>query len=496
MTTSRSVWSQAHFALMACLEKGVTEFVICAGARNGTLVEILEKQSHLKIFNFFEERSAAFFALGRIRALGKPVAVLTTSGTAVAETLPAVIEASYQGLPLLILSADRPQRYRRSGSPQTIRQTGFFTEHVAGTWDLDQGSLPPNAWTDWDLQQPFHFNVCFEEPPPSLSVPQELAKLPAAKLPAAKMATKSSLRQTTTEIPTLESPLVILGPLAPEDREIVRGFLKETKAPVVAETLSGLTELGQNLTPDILYRVKIFKSVLRIGSVPTLRFWRDLEDEFSEVPVVSVVSPRAAWSGLSRASTVVVGFDQLKQVWSKSNNVVRPENSSIPTLKPKSELDLIQKLAPEISDRHLYLGNSLTVRNFDQVSTGLRFKDVFGNRGVNGIDGQISTYLGWTADLKNESWCVVGDLTALYDLAALWVAPQLSDGKRRIVVVNNGGGMIFKKFSQSSRFLNRHEIGFLDWARMWGWDYQRWMDIPDDLSDLPQNIVIELVPGE
>lgn len=492
MTNFRSVWSQAHFALKACLDKGIGEFVVCAGARNGTLVEILEKQPHLKIYNFFEERSAAFFAMGRIRATGRPVAVVTTSGTAVAETLPAVIESSYQGLPLVILSADRPQRYRGSGSPQSINQLGFFSTHVAGTWDLEESSAVPPEWSNWNYAQPFHFNVSFEEPPAQLIVPEEFAELPAVK-PAPKINLKN---WELPEIPILDSPLVIVGPLAPEDRELVRAFLKESKAPVLAETLSGVSELGQSLVPEELFRSGVCKSVVRLGSVPTLRFWRDLEAEFINVPVVNVVAPRAPWSGLSRPSTLVAGYSYLKEVWAQAKNVVSLPNLAMAKTKAGSELDLIQKFVPTLQNQNLYLGNSLTIRNFDRVSPGLKFKDVFGNRGVNGIDGQISTYLGWVADLKTESWCVIGDLTALYDLPSLWVTPQLGPGKRRIVIVNNRGGMIFKKFSQSAKFLNRHEIGFADWARMWSWNYVRWTEIPDDMSNLPENLVIELVPHE
>lgn len=492
-----SIWSQAHFALTACLEKGVSEFVVCAGARNGPLVEILEKQSHIKSFNFFEERSAAFFALGRIRVTGKPVAVVTTSGTAVAETLSAVIEASYQGLPLLILSADRPRRYRGSGSPQTINQLGLFCSHVAGTWDFES-EKENKDWEQWNLAQPFHFNVCFEEPPAQLNVPTEWSRLlnPAEvfQLPQVQM---SSQKLAEAELPEkLDSPLVIVGPLEPENRDWAKTFLKETGLPAITETLSGLSQLGKNLPVEKCFREKIFKSVLRIGGVPTLRFWRDLENDFSTVPVVNVVSAKAPWSGLARSSTTFFRF----QILNELAKIILPpsgvESIELPIFESASEIGLIQSLASKIQNKKIYLGNSLSIRNFDFVSTGLKFLDAYGNRGVNGIDGQISTYLGWTASETEESWCVVGDLTAMYDLSSLWVTPQLSMAPRRLVVVNNGGGMIFKKFSQSPRFLNRHEIGFSDWAKMWGWSYERWSQIPEDLSKLPMSVVIELVPNE
>jgi 2-succinyl-5-enolpyruvyl-6-hydroxy-3-cyclohexene-1-carboxylate synthase len=95
---------------------------------------------------------------------------------------------------------------------------------------------------------------------------------------------------------------------------------------------------------------------------------------------------------------------------------------------------------------------------------------VFGNRGANGIDGQLSTFLGW-ANGEATNWAVVGDLTALYDLSALWVTGQLPSAQWRIVIINNQGGQIFKRMFKKDIFLNAHQIQFQAWAQMWGWDY-------------------------
>ena len=116
--------------LAACAGAGVREFCICAGARNLGLVVALERSGGCRLWHFFDERSAAFFALGRMMNTGSPVAVVTTSGTAVAELLPATVEAYYQSLPLVLLTADRPSRFRGSGAPQQAdtqlhRRSGF-----------------------------------------------------------------------------------------------------------------------------------------------------------------------------------------------------------------------------------------------------------------------------------------------------------------------------------------------------------------------------------
>lgn len=151
----------AVMAVRVLVAAGVREFVICAGARNSAFVAVLASLPEpLRCWHHFEERSAAFFALGRIRATGRPVAVCTTSGTAVAELLPAVIEAHYSNLPLVALTADRPRRFRGSGAPQAIEQPGIFGPY-AHALDVEQELPDPSGW---QRQRPLHLNVCLDEP--------------------------------------------------------------------------------------------------------------------------------------------------------------------------------------------------------------------------------------------------------------------------------------------------------------------------------------------
>lgn len=131
---------------------GAAEFCICGGSRNSPLVAVLAATTDLRLFTFFDERAAAFFALGRIKQTGKPVAVVTTSGTAVAELLPATIEAYYESAPLILITADRPRRFRGTGAPQAIEQEGIFGVYAAR-----------NA-TVWGRVGPIHLNIEFDEP--------------------------------------------------------------------------------------------------------------------------------------------------------------------------------------------------------------------------------------------------------------------------------------------------------------------------------------------
>ena len=122
--------------LQALAEKGVEDILICAGARNSPLVMQLQQSAGFRLWSFYDERSAGFFALGRSQRKQKPVAVITTSGTAVAELLPSSVEATYTQTPLIFVTADRPRSYRGTGAPQSIDQVGLFFKYVETCVDI------------------------------------------------------------------------------------------------------------------------------------------------------------------------------------------------------------------------------------------------------------------------------------------------------------------------------------------------------------------------
>lgn len=131
---------------------GVEEFCVCGGSRNAPLIAVLAADDGVRKWSFVDERAAAFFALGRAKLTGRATAVITTSGTAAAELLPAAIEAYYSGVPLVLITADRPARYRGSGAPQAIEQLGLF------------GVYAETELAQWSRIRPLHCNIEFEEP--------------------------------------------------------------------------------------------------------------------------------------------------------------------------------------------------------------------------------------------------------------------------------------------------------------------------------------------
>jgi 2-succinyl-5-enolpyruvyl-6-hydroxy-3-cyclohexene-1-carboxylate synthase len=466
---------------------GVREFCVCAGARNAPLLDVLARQgSGITILSFYEERSAAFFALGRVMATRKPVAVVTTSGTAVAELFPAVMEAYYQALPLVLITADRPSRYRGSGAPQAVEQKGLFGTYVVREVELESDGDPKSAGGGRS-DGPIHFNVCLEEGLGGGVVSLEAGQAPPHEEKLEIGLSDEHLR-TWEEFWHAKGDLVVLASgIHPTDVPRARDFLQKLGAPVVAEATSNLC--GESAIRRLLVsggeralKEVRAKRVLRIGGVPSWRWWRDL-DTREDVRVLNV--SRAPFRGLAR--THLVSGVPWALIGNGGSNV---QVTDCPTVVTRSDrlsrlLDVHVNSEPTWM-RHLsrvigegatvFLGNSLPIREWnlaaDVPKQGTQF---FANRGANGIDGVVSTWLGVGAE-SSESWLIVGDLSALYDLSAPWILPQLPKVKRRIVVINNSGGKIFSRVAwlksareETRRMMdNPHAISFEPWAKMWG----------------------------
>ena len=294
-----------------------------------------------------------------------------------------------------------------------------------------------------------------------------------------------------------EYPFVIVGYLPTTMREDVIQFLLELNAPVYAEAPSGVREDTrlEHLRINCVDRLYPFDSILRIGGVPTLRLWRDLED-MKDIKVYSI-SP-LPFPGLSR-EVITVPLNVQKRYhgaeqWIDINRLIHKNLQQLFEELPTAEPSLFHTLSQKIPNNALvYLGNSLPIREWDLAATYEdRGYQIHANRGLNGIDGQVSTFLGLSTS-DSENWSILGDLTTLYDMAGFWILPQLEKMAIRVVVVNNGGGKIFaRKFSQKV-FQNLHELSFKPLAEMWGLSYEKWENIPNSFS-LDSLQLIELVP--
>lgn len=520
--------SNIHFCqslIQIAIQQGVKTFCVCAGARNAPIVALLDQIEGFEVLPFFEERSASFFALGRARRDSRPVCVVTTSGTAAAELLPAAIEAYYSKIPLILMTADRPKSYRQSGAPQSIEQKSLFGVY-ANDWDLEVNSDLSSLSLPIE-NQVYHWNVCLDEPLLDKAVnkwhPSIVTTAPKGIIASSSFVLKKLDRN-------FSRPLVIVSNLDVQQAERLSEVLLELNLPIYAEANSNLHHYdkikplllkGSDRSVSQLFKLDLVDSVIRIGGVPTLRLWRDLESRLNHVPVMSIA--KGGLSGLSRSSVTVVDFFE----WLNSDSI-KIEFSSRPSVDwqaihqvdqemsaklqkalityPMSEANLVMMAFKNFKGSNFYVGNSLPVRHLDlivgQVSGSTA--QIFSNRGANGIDGQISTFLGWVQE-GQENLCLVGDLTALYDLSALAVSKNyidklvLTGTKIRIGILNNRGGQIFRPMFKSSLFVNSHDWNFSSWAKMFSWNYSLISDLSQisrlNSSDSPLE-VIEIIPDQ
>lgn len=507
---------------------GVKDFVVCAGARNAPLVKVLAAvaEAGLSVNYFFDERAAGFFALGRSRREARPTAVVTTSGTAVAELLPAAVESYYSGVPLVFVTADRPAHYRGSGAPQSIQQVGIFSNYVSHTFDFS--SADEVSQLSIDSCRATHINVCFAEPLIDRPIAKKTTQETAQKMvlqkdirqdafglgEAERRASVERIRQFLT---CAKRPLVVVSELSDNVRSSVFEVLRLLQAPIYTESQSNLRDSaelealslrsGAHFFSVATFREQ-FDSVLRLGSVPTLRLWRDLEDKLLDVPVLSVSD--LPFSGLARDQSSAVSFSDFLNLFQsvKFNHAeaaVARDRLAQKKLEmalqdlPQSEPSWMRAISDVIPRGSLVmLGNSLPIREWDLAAN---YKSnqlkVFANRGANGIDGLISTFLG-LAQPGKENWLILGDLSALYDLNGLSLLHALpTDAWLRIVVINNRGGQIFKPMFNDKNFLNEHNFEFSKWAEMFGLKYMKFAKVSERKRFkllTPENFIIEIQP--
>ena len=502
-------WEMAVGVLVKVVEAGVGEFVVCGGARNAVLLEVLAKMEgagKVRVWSHFEERSAGFFALGRTMETGRPCAVVVTSGTAVAELLPAAVEAFYQAKPLVMITADRPAEARGSGAPQAVEQVGIFTKYASA--DLES----------WEGKAPLHLNVELGE---EFEIGgEDFAELAVGDFSVDYGKPKVAELARWLREPTMRGLVVMVGELDVSEQEQVCYFCEDLGVPVVVEGTSGLREVLQHLAVvdgDAVLKKNPPSKVLRLGGVPSGRFWRDLED-LPKVDVFSVC--RNGLRGLAREAAVMQGtldrvlaaLGGIEEQGDVQEILVGAEArgqriEEMLEAQPDSEAGWMRTLSIYASiGSSVYLGNSLPIREWNAYGQWERQVQVVrASRGANGIDGQISAWLGASA-VEENAWGIFGDLTALYDLAGLKMLGQVGCAGRVMAVINNGGGKIFSKvprlevMSEAAKGWMEAEtpVDFAAVAKAFGMDYMRVtrVDEFDGVEESEKALLLEVVPDQ
>ncbi len=507
----------AH-SIQEAMRHGVQEFCICPGKRNAPFIAMLTLEPKLKCYYFYDERSAASFALGRAQATGRPVAAICTSGTAVTHMFGAAMEAYYTDTPLMLITADRPRSHRGKNTPQSCEQVGIYGLYTPIALDLAQDE--PCDLSHWNRRSPVHINVCLEEP-----VGQKFPKISPIKLqsptPPPLRTYSEKLHATLDQfLAQLKHPFVIVGGLKPQEREAVCGFLTALQAPVFLEGISGLREdprlQGLAITRTNGHWSASQKSdypidgILRIGGTPTFRLWRDLEDMQGQISVLSIND--VPFSGLSWGSILSAPmkdffaqhrvrqpFDKKQaEKWLAADRIFNERLQHLLAQEPTSEPGLVAALSAKIPAADMiYLGNSLPIREWDLAATrAIAHANIYATRALAGIDGQTSIFVGLSQP-HVSNWGLIGDLTALHDASGPWIFKQLPHVNLNLTVINNGGGKIFATFFEQKEMQNCHDVTFAPLAALWNLTFEQWHCIPEQIYSQGQtHRLIEIIPDE
>jgi 2-succinyl-5-enolpyruvyl-6-hydroxy-3-cyclohexene-1-carboxylate synthase len=478
-------WSQAMVA--GFVASGVSDAVISPGSRSTPLALAMLRQPKLRCHVAVDERSAAFFALGIAKASRHPVLVLATSGTAPANWLPAVVEASQSGVPLLLISADRPPELQGCGANQTIDQIGLLGTHVRASHNL---GTPANAFdpawlhhlaaraveqATWPHPGPVHINQPFCEP----LLPQVEVKETVA--PRAIRVSHPTTRPAAEDIRDLarrisgRPGIIVCGelPATSNAGDAIAALARQLACPILAEPLSGL-RFGGHDRSHLCVRYNHWLGdqavasqlqpewILRFGAFPVTRHLQNYVSGIRKTH--AVVDPWPRWSDpahqlthLLRAEPTDVCTALLAETLTPASPAWYQAFSTREALAvATADAAHIGVLIDEIPDATpLFVGNSLAIRQLDSLSgSGEKTIHVFCNRGASGIDGNVSTAMGIAAE-QGRVVALLGDLTTQHDLGGL---AQAQGRNAVIVVVNNGGGGIFDFLPQ--RELPEYEQGW------------------------------------
>ncbi len=504
-TTGRRISKDSCLMLCDLLEQyGVRRVVLSPGSRNAPMIVAVERSEAFRSFVVIDERTAAFTALGMAMALDEPIALVCTSGTALLNYAPAVAEAYYRRLPLIVISADRPAEWIDQDDSQTIRQPGALTSIVRATLDVSESIYAGKDGPWWlnrrlndvlstaicgPIKGPVHINLQLDEPLVSM-VPESEPRTTGRRIATVHTCGGSVPKEYVTQFATAGKVLFVVGFMQPDpvlsslmDQVAETGcvVLKEAQSNLhcksenvlgcVDATLRGTRRCpGLDFVPELVVtmggallsrHVKAFlrrnARGARIWSVGyndhavdcfkglTSRFEmppRDFLSSIIQVPAQHDADFAFNWSEAARRGCSESGIEEAP--WSDL-----------------SAVHMVLDGAPE--GMNLQASNGTAVRYVQLFKSYEKFRTVHCNRGVSGIDGCTSTAIGFAQAASAPTLLLTGDMSAAYDVGAL--ALQDIPATFRIAVLNNGGGGIFR-FIPTTRELPELEKAFVARPRL------------------------------
>lgn len=461
--------------------KGVTTAVISPGSRNAPVIAALNRQKELECLSIVDERSAAFFALGIAQQIRRPVAISCTSGTAALNYAPAIAEAYYQQIPLIVLTADRPPEWIDQGDGQTIRQHELYANYIRKSVQL-----PSEPWNETTLRYnarlineaidaatfpvcgPVHINIPLSEP---LYKENENSFTDAplmSRMPITAQIGQTELSILVEEWNKTKSKLIIAGLLSPGKKlnSLLNQIADDPAVAIFTETTSNLS--GKHFFPHIDRLIDGVENEHKDYFIPDLlitfgghivsrkvKAWLQNKKPKAHWHIDSGDFYLDAFSCLSRSIPIKIedflnSFIPLikpastgyRQLWSERNATRNHKHSDFLQKCPWSDLKAFEIILEHIpAGTMIQAGNSSPIR-YLQLFKMPNDSEYFGNRGVSGIDGCMSTAAGAAWANHALTVLITGDVAFMYDSNALWnqhLTPNL-----RIIVMNNGGGNIFR----------------------------------------------------
>lgn len=508
-------------------KSGVKQVVVSPGSRSTPIAMLMADHPDIEVMMHVDERSAAFFALGLAKATNKTVAILCTSGTAAANYLPAVVESFYARVPLLVITADRPHELRDIGAAQTIDQVNLFGNHVKWFQDMP---LPEESRemqkfvrtvcsraVQTTIQAPYgpvHLNFPLREP--LVPIMDDRSKFEGMDTPIVRTEkyhvtlSDESFNRLAVNLP--KNGIIVCGPMDEYNANFNEAIVKlaqNINYPIIADPLSQLRS-GNHNKQFIIDSYNAFlkneqvrnklkpEVIIRFGSMPVSKSLMFYLKEHADVPQYIVDGGQGWRDPVSTAYEMIYCNEQIFcekltmltedrsklnsswiEQWLQLNKLVKDVIVQIDAdkLNEGRLIYHLQNLVPEQSS--IMVGNSMPIRDVDDFfHSNYKSIKLYGNRGVNGIDGLVSTALGISAAVEN-AYLIVGDLSFYHDMNGL-LAAKMHDLNLTILLINNNGGGIFSMLQQAKHptyfellFGTPTDLQFEHAAKLYGGKYNR-----------------------
>jgi 2-succinyl-5-enolpyruvyl-6-hydroxy-3-cyclohexene-1-carboxylate synthase len=461
------------YILGALKSAGITDVVLTPGSRNAPFSISIANTPFFETYSIVDERSAAFFALGLSQQSKKPTVLICTSGTALLNYAPAIAEAYYQRIPLLVISADRPEEWIDRGEGQSIRQNNVFQNYADFSAcliaDEKEGAFQNEGVIQNTIQYlisnsgPVHLNVPFQEPLYELIECDELPTF-QFELNENSVDVLKEIGQSLELLKQAERIMVLVGQHVyenfSEELELFNQLnqvivLTETHAnvniensfPCIDRLIMGLGGNAQQmLAPDVLITVgtniisRKIKAILRKAKPKHIQVGVNEKpmDTFDCLKVQCNLTPQDFFS---TSKEIENKFDWKNELLAIQENQINQVEAWLPSA-PFSDLTVFSSILKAIPNGiDLQMGNSSVVR-YIQLFNQNKELTYFGNRGVAGIDGSTSTAIGAAWKTKKPTLIISGDLSFHYDSNAFW--NNYLSNQLKVIVINNGGGGIFR----------------------------------------------------